>query len=174
MAKAMNIQWNAMCNCACACSNRIQQEVQKLIILEPKVSNYFNHLFRGNRFKHICNFFLFWFFLNTKFCSLYEIQKFLIIRQSLPWRPIQPWFLLPPLQSLLFWLFLNTRFCFPFGRPEGALKSTLSLLERVNMIWNHFSINWEIAVWEKLSYLCCRFWWRTYRPRCPQMKSDLW
>ena len=25
----------------------------------------------------------------------------------------------------------NFRFCFPFGRPEGALKSTLSLLERV-------------------------------------------
>eukprot|EP00095_Tigriopus_kingsejongensis_P011606 maker-scaffold859_size87536-snap-gene-0.9 protein:Tk11606 transcript:maker-scaffold859_size87536-snap-gene-0.9-mRNA-1 annotation:"calcium-dependent secretion activator isoform x4" len=27
----------------------------------------------------------------------------------------------------------NFRFCFPFGRPEGALKSTLSLLERVLM-----------------------------------------
>ena len=26
----------------------------------------------------------------------------------------------------------NFRFCFPFGRPEGALKSTLSLLERVS------------------------------------------
>ena len=26
----------------------------------------------------------------------------------------------------------NFRFCFPFGRPEGALKSTLTLLERVN------------------------------------------
>ena len=25
----------------------------------------------------------------------------------------------------------NFRFCFPFGRPEGALKSALSLLERV-------------------------------------------
>lgn len=25
------------------------------------------------------------------------------------------------------------RFCFPFGRPEGALKATLSLLERVLM-----------------------------------------
>ena len=25
----------------------------------------------------------------------------------------------------------NFRFCFPFGRPEGALKSTLTLLERV-------------------------------------------
>ncbi len=24
-------------------------------------------------------------------------------------------------------------FCFPFGRPEGALKGTLSLLERVLM-----------------------------------------
>nr|XP_018896820.1 PREDICTED: calcium-dependent secretion activator isoform X5 [Bemisia tabaci] len=27
----------------------------------------------------------------------------------------------------------NFRFCFPFGRPEGSLKSTLSLLERVLM-----------------------------------------
>lgn len=27
----------------------------------------------------------------------------------------------------------NFRFCFPFGRPEGALKATLSLLERVLM-----------------------------------------
>lgn len=26
-----------------------------------------------------------------------------------------------------------TRYCFPFGRPEGALKATLSLLERVLM-----------------------------------------
>ena len=25
----------------------------------------------------------------------------------------------------------NCRYCFPFGRPEGALKATLSLLERV-------------------------------------------
>ena len=25
----------------------------------------------------------------------------------------------------------NFRFCFPFGRPEGALKSTLMLMERV-------------------------------------------
>ncbi len=25
----------------------------------------------------------------------------------------------------------NFRYCFPFGRPEGALKATLSLLERV-------------------------------------------
>ena len=30
-------------------------------------------------------------------------------------------------------LTLNFRFCFPFGRPEGALKSTLSLLERVKL-----------------------------------------
>ena len=28
---------------------------------------------------------------------------------------------------------LISRFCFPFGRPEGALKSTLSLLERVKL-----------------------------------------
>ncbi len=26
----------------------------------------------------------------------------------------------------------NFRYCFPFGRPEGALKATLSLLERVS------------------------------------------
>lgn len=26
-----------------------------------------------------------------------------------------------------------SRYCFPFGRPEGALKATLSLLERVLM-----------------------------------------
>lgn len=25
----------------------------------------------------------------------------------------------------------NFRYCFPFGRPEGSLKATLSLLERV-------------------------------------------
>ena len=28
---------------------------------------------------------------------------------------------------------INFRYCFPFGRPEGALKQTLSLLERVLM-----------------------------------------
>lgn len=27
----------------------------------------------------------------------------------------------------------SIRFCYPFGRPEGALKATLSLLERVLM-----------------------------------------
>ena len=27
----------------------------------------------------------------------------------------------------------NFRFVFPFGRPEGALKSTLTLLEQVNI-----------------------------------------
>lgn len=27
----------------------------------------------------------------------------------------------------------HNRYCFPFGRPEGALKATLSLLERVLM-----------------------------------------
>ena len=31
----------------------------------------------------------------------------------------------------------NFRFVFPFGRPEGALKSTISLLERVRLI--HFT-----------------------------------
>ena len=30
------------------------------------------------------------------------------------------------------WVLLSLyRYCFPFGRPEGALKATLSLLERV-------------------------------------------
>ena len=28
----------------------------------------------------------------------------------------------------------NFRFCFPFGRPEGALKSTLMLMERVRFL----------------------------------------
>lgn len=30
-------------------------------------------------------------------------------------------------------LCIYPRYCFPFGRPEGALKATLSLLERVSM-----------------------------------------
>jgi hypothetical protein len=35
----------------------------------------------------------------------------------------------------------NFRFCFPFGRPEGALKATISLLERVRqMIKNLFPL----------------------------------
>lgn len=36
----------------------------------------------------------------------------------------------------ILYLFLSKlfyRYCFPFGRPEGALKATLSLLERVLM-----------------------------------------
>ena len=32
----------------------------------------------------------------------------------------------------------NFRFCFPFGRPEGALKSTLMLMERVSANRNHY------------------------------------
>ena len=35
----------------------------------------------------------------------------------------------------------NFRFCFPFGRPEGALKSTLSLLERVITKFSLFTSN---------------------------------
>jgi calcium-dependent secretion activator len=35
------------------------------------------------------------------------------------------------LESLI--LHQTNRYCFPFGRPEGALKATLSLLERVLM-----------------------------------------
>ena len=34
----------------------------------------------------------------------------------------------------------NFRFCFPFGRPEGALKSTLSLLERVKAFFTISSL----------------------------------
>ncbi|XP_017467734.1 PREDICTED: calcium-dependent secretion activator isoform X8 [Rhagoletis zephyria] len=37
------------------------------------------------------------------------------------------------LRGLLEYQITNFRFCFPFGRPEGALKATLSLLERVLM-----------------------------------------
>ncbi|GAB6021144.1 hypothetical protein CHUAL_003776 [Chamberlinius hualienensis] len=37
------------------------------------------------------------------------------------------------LKVLLEYQVSNFRFCFPFGRPEGALKATLSLLERVLM-----------------------------------------
>uniref|UniRef100_A0A8C7P2S9 Ca2+-dependent activator protein for secretion a n=1 Tax=Oncorhynchus mykiss TaxID=8022 RepID=A0A8C7P2S9_ONCMY len=31
------------------------------------------------------------------------------------------------------------RYCFPFGRPEGALKATLSLLERVDVVGRFYS-----------------------------------
>ncbi|XP_070498250.1 calcium-dependent secretion activator isoform X4 [Chironomus tepperi] len=37
------------------------------------------------------------------------------------------------LRVLLEYQITNFRFCFPFGRPEGSLKATLSLLERVLM-----------------------------------------
>ncbi|VDK30017.1 unnamed protein product [Gongylonema pulchrum] len=37
------------------------------------------------------------------------------------------------LRTLLEKEIINFRYCFPFGRPEGALKGTLSLLERVLM-----------------------------------------
>lgn len=37
------------------------------------------------------------------------------------------------LRNLLEYQITHFRFCFPFGRPEGALKQTLSLLERVLM-----------------------------------------
>uniref|UniRef100_A0ACB8FQ81 Calcium-dependent secretion activator 2 n=1 Tax=Sphaerodactylus townsendi TaxID=933632 RepID=A0ACB8FQ81_9SAUR len=37
------------------------------------------------------------------------------------------------LASLLENQISHFRYCFPFGRPEGALKATLSLLERVLM-----------------------------------------
>ena len=32
------------------------------------------------------------------------------------------------------------RYYFPFGRPEGALKQTLSLLERVRSYLNHLEL----------------------------------
>ena len=37
------------------------------------------------------------------------------------------------LRNLLEYQITHFRYCFPFGRPEGALKQTLSLLERVLM-----------------------------------------
>ncbi|XP_033150546.1 calcium-dependent secretion activator isoform X2 [Drosophila busckii] len=37
------------------------------------------------------------------------------------------------LRQLLEFQITNFRYCFPFGRPEGSLKATLSLLERVLM-----------------------------------------
>ena len=42
----------------------------------------------------------------------------------------------------------NFRFCFPFGRPEGALKSTLSLLERVMLHFDIAQLLVIIAVWQ--------------------------
>ena len=42
----------------------------------------------------------------------------------------------------------NFRFCFPFGRPEGALKSTLSLLERVMLLFDIAQLLVIIAVWQ--------------------------
>ena len=38
----------------------------------------------------------------------------------------------------------NFRFVFPFGRPEGALKSTISLLERVSALWSPLSCSFVI------------------------------
>ena len=37
------------------------------------------------------------------------------------------------MRNLLEFQITNFRYCFPFGRPEGSLKATLSLLERVLM-----------------------------------------
>lgn len=37
------------------------------------------------------------------------------------------------LRTLLENQITNFRYCFPFGRPEGSLKATISLLERVLM-----------------------------------------
>jgi hypothetical protein len=37
------------------------------------------------------------------------------------------------LRVLLEYQISHFRYCFPFGRPEGALKATLSLLDRVLM-----------------------------------------
>lgn len=54
------------------------------------------------------------------------------------------------------WLFCSSfcfrRYCFPFGRPEGALKATLSLLERVCL---------NIALWILLALsnaVCFSYW----------------
>ena len=40
----------------------------------------------------------------------------------------------------------NFRFVFPFGRPEGALKSTISLLERISCCFNRKTRNTVLAI----------------------------
>ena len=59
----------------------------------------------------------------------------------------------------------NFRFVFPFGRPEGALKSTISLLERVSSI--HF-MGWVGFNQEEDSFALVkerfRKFWSTIKP----------
>lgn len=52
----------------------------------------------------------------------------------------------------------NFRYCFPFGRPEGALKGTLSLLERVSpLIVRNHSVDFSNTLLEsKLFTPFCR------------------
>ena len=40
----------------------------------------------------------------------------------------------------------NFRFVYPFGRPEGALKATISLLERVSYIITYICISNSVFV----------------------------
>ena len=49
---------------------------------------------------------------------------------------------------------MGFRSCFPFGRPEGALKATLSLMERVciSVLQYYFS---ERAIFAMLEYFIC-------------------
>jgi len=46
-------------------------------------------------------------------------------------------------------IFLCFRSCFPFGRPEGALKATLSLMERVWSLLQYYMS--EHAIWQCLN-----------------------
>ena len=52
------------------------------------------------------------------------------------------------------------RYCFPFGRPEGALKATLSLLERVikNSVAYPHRNKIAFAYSDKIIKGCCFFW----------------
>lgn len=65
----------------------------------------------------------------------------------------------------------NFRFCFPFGRPEGALKSTLMLMERVRcQSARSFGCLGVLIPRTSLSS-DWRCWWRTWRLRSLRLKS---
>ena len=49
----------------------------------------------------------------------------------------------------------NFRFVFPFGRPEGALKSTISLLERVSKVAVTYVIHWKQDVSSLIGQSAC-------------------
>lgn len=50
------------------------------------------------------------------------------------------------------WLptFCICRYCFPFGRPDGALKATLSLQERVIGLWLNHILTYSTVVWKSV------------------------